>query len=82
MNKSAKAAATSGTGAGTGEGAVTDAAKGPLAVMGDTINELGLAGLYKGTKARLVHVAVIVVTQLLVYDFIKSLCGLPVTGQH
>ena len=77
VNKSAKAAA-----AALGADGAAGRPQGPLAVMGATINELGVAGLFKGTKARLVHVTVIVVTQLLVYDFIKSLCGLPATGQH
>jgi solute carrier family 25 phosphate transporter 3 len=77
VNKSAKTAA-----AALGADGAAGRPQGPLAVMGATINELGVAGLFKGTKARLVHVTVIVVTQLLVYDFIKSLCGLPATGQH
>jgi hypothetical protein len=50
--------------------------------MGETIDELGIKGLFKGTKARLLHVSIIVVTQLLVYDYIKMLCGVPVTGAH
>lgn len=42
--------------------------------------ELGIRGLYTGTGARLIQVSVIVVTQLLMYDYIKSLVGMPVTG--
>lgn len=53
-----------------------------LALMKSTAAELGLAGLFTGTKARLLHVSVIVVVQLLVYDYIKQLCGIPPTGSH
>lgn len=42
----------------------------------------GVKGLFKGTQARLLHVVFIVVIQLVVYDFIKQLCGIPVTGLH
>jgi len=38
--------------------------------------ELGPAGLFVGWQARLLQMELIVVTQLLVYDFIKSLVGL------
>lgn len=74
VNKSARVAAVGS--------ASTVPQKGPLAIMGETIDELGIKGLFKGTKARLLHVSVIVVTQLLVYDFIKQLCGVPLTGTH
>jgi len=37
---------------------------------------------FVGTKARLLHVGVIVVIQLLTYDYVKQLCGIPVTGLH
>jgi solute carrier family 25 (mitochondrial phosphate transporter), member 3 len=48
--------------------------------MASNAKDLGLRGLYSGTKARLLHVAIIVVVQLLVYDYIKQLCGLPISG--
>ena len=41
---------------------------------------LGVGGLFRGTQARLVQMLAIVVVQLLVYDSIKALVGLPVTG--
>ncbi len=47
----------------------------PIAVMGDTARELGLRGLFTGFQARLAHVMVIVVLQLLVYDFLKTAIG-------
>jgi solute carrier family 25 (mitochondrial phosphate transporter), member 3 len=54
----------------------------PIEVMRDTIDEVGLKGLFKGTKARLLHVSFYVVVQFLVYDFVKQAVGLPVTGAH
>jgi solute carrier family 25 phosphate transporter 3 len=42
----------------------------------------GLGGFYLGTQARLVHVASIITTQLVLYDLIKMGLGLPVTGSH
>ena len=43
---------------------------------------LGFSGLYRGLKARLIHVSFIVVIQLTAYDYIKQLCGIPATGFH
>ena len=40
------------------------------------IPEVGLRGLFVGTQARLVHVSIIVVVQLVVYDYVKVLFGL------
>ena len=54
----------------------------PLVIMKQTIDELGFKGLFKGTKARLLHVSFYVVVQFLVYDFVKQSVGLPVTGVH
>ncbi len=54
----------------------------PSISITDIVSQLGVRGLYKGAKTRLLHVTVIVVVQLLVYDFIKTLCGIPVTGSH
>jgi hypothetical protein len=33
-------------------------------------------------KARLLHVGIIVTIQLVIYDFVKQLFGLPATGAH
>lgn len=49
-------------------------------IMTEALRDLGVRGLYKGTKARLIQVTLIVVVQFLVYDYIKMLCGIPVTG--
>ena len=46
--------------------------------MKDRIDEVGFKGLFIGTKARLLQVGVIVVVQLVLYDFIKQLCGIPI----
>jgi hypothetical protein len=51
-------------------------------VMKDATIKGGLNGLFVGTKARLLHVSFFVSVQLLVYDFVKQLCGIPVTGIH
>ena len=74
------------TGAGAPGGLIEEeieiALKNPLEVMRDTLDEVGFRGLFKGTKARLLHVSFYVVVQFLVYDFVKQLVGLPVTGVH
>lgn len=56
---------------GVGGAAVID-------LMGDAIKELGLRGLFRGTKERLLHVALIVVIQLSIYDSIKASLGIAV----
>ena len=53
---------------------------GPWTIIGDAIRDLGLRGLFRGTKARLLHVGVIVVSQLLIYDSIKAALGIPLPG--
>lgn len=42
----------------------------------------GLGGFYIGLQARLAHVASIITSQLVLYDIIKLLLGLPITGSH
>ena len=50
------------------------------------INEIykthGLGGFFIGTGARIAHVASIITSQLVLYDIVKLLLGLPVTGSH
>ncbi|KAM3572443.1 hypothetical protein VYU27_005570 [Nannochloropsis oceanica] len=53
-----------------------------LETMKDAVRELGIKGLFKGTRARLLHVGMIVTIQLVIYDFVKQLVGLPATGAH
>jgi solute carrier family 25 phosphate transporter 3 len=42
----------------------------------------GLAEFFVGIQARFVHVGGIITTQLVVYDIVKQLLGLPATGSH
>lgn len=42
----------------------------------------GLANFFTGTGARIVHVGMIITSQLVVYDIVKQLLGLPATGSH
>jgi hypothetical protein len=44
--------------------------------MVNAVSDLGFLGLFKGLKARLIHVSVIVVVQLVVYDNLKIAFGL------
>lgn len=43
-------------------------------------SEEGLRGLFVGMKSRFLHVGIIVTVQLLIYDFVKRLCGIAATG--
>ena len=42
----------------------------------------GFANFFTGTGARIVHVGMIITSQLVVYDIVKQLLGLPATGSH
>lgn len=42
----------------------------------------GLSSFYTGLYARLVHVGMIITSQLIIYDLVKQLLGLPATGSH
>ena len=42
----------------------------------------GLSGFFTGLQARFVHVGMIITSQLVIYDIVKQLLGLPVTGSH
>ncbi|KAL7550245.1 hypothetical protein ACHAWF_013492 [Thalassiosira exigua] len=41
-----------------------------------------LSGFFTGLQARFVHVGVIITSQLVIYDLVKQLLGLPATGAH
>jgi len=43
-------------------------------------SDRGIAGFFVGTKTRLLHVGIIVTIQLLIYDYVKRLCGIGATG--
>jgi hypothetical protein len=51
-----------------------------IEIMIENAYELGFFGLFRGTKARIIQMSIIVVIQFLVYDFIKQLCGIAPTG--
>ena len=53
-----------------------------LSAIEDIYSRDGMEGFFKGFQARLVHVCVIVVSQLLVYDSIKQFFGIAATGSH
>lgn len=42
----------------------------------------GLSGFFTGLQARFVHVGLIITSQLVIYDLVKQLLGLPATGSH
>lgn len=42
----------------------------------------GLPAFFTGTGARIVHVGMIITSQLVIYDIVKQLLGLPATGSH
>ena len=49
-------------------------------ILSDIVSQEGWKGLFVGLQARLLHVAFFVTVQLLVYDYVKQLCGIPPTG--
>jgi len=46
----------------------------------DIIKESGIKGFFIGINSRFIHVGIIVTLQLLIYDFVKQLCGIVATG--
>lgn len=42
----------------------------------------GPTEFFRGTGARIVHVGMIITSQLVIYDIVKQLLGLPATGSH
>ena len=45
-------------------------------------SEKGFKGFFVGFKTRLLHVGIIVTLQLLIYDYVKRLCGIAATGSY
>ena len=41
-----------------------------------------LLEFFRGLQARILHVGMIITSQLVVYDIVKQLLGLPATGSH
>jgi len=42
----------------------------------------GIGGFFTGTGARILHVSSIITSQLVIYDIVKQMLGLPATGSH
>mmetsp|Transcript_108002 Transcript_108002/g.302527 ORF Transcript_108002/g.302527 Transcript_108002/m.302527 type:complete len:319 (-) Transcript_108002:205-1161(-) len=51
-------------------------------VLGGLYERGGLTEFFRGTGARIVHVGMIITSQLVIYDVVKQLLGLPATGSH
>jgi len=51
-------------------------------VVGNIYNKGGPGGFFTGTGARILHVSTIITSQLVIYDIVKQLLGLPATGSH
>lgn len=53
----------------------------PIDIFKDILNSThGIRGFFVGFKTRLLHVGVTVTIQLIVYDYVKRLCGIAATG--
>ena len=54
--------------------------------FGQVVNKIhsngGISNFFTGTGARIVHVGMIITSQLVIYDIVKQLLGLPATGSH
>jgi solute carrier family 25 phosphate transporter 3 len=56
---------------------------GRFGVVLRNIHERGGVGeFFRGTGARIVHVGMIITSQLVIYDIVKQSLGLPATGSH
>jgi solute carrier family 25 phosphate transporter 3 len=53
-----------------------------LDVVAEVYQRKGLAGFFTGLSTRFVQVGVIITSQLVLYDYIKQMLGLPATGAH
>ena len=51
-------------------------------VVANIFNTRGIGGFFTGLSARFVHVGAIITSQLVLYDIVKQLLGLPATGTH
>ena len=51
-------------------------------IIAKIYKEGGIPAFFTGTGARLVHVIMIVTSQLMFYDVLKIVLGLPITGSH
>lgn len=51
-------------------------------VIADIYAERGFSGFFIGITARFLHVGTIITSQLVLYDIVKQMLGLPATGAH
>lgn len=51
-------------------------------VVKDLYDDQGISGFLSGLTARLLQVGTIITSQLVLYDIVKQLLGLPATGSH
>ena len=51
-------------------------------VVSEIYSRRGFRGFFTGINARFLHVGAIITSQLVLYDFVKQLLGLPATGAH
>lgn len=51
-------------------------------VVTNLYDQKGINGFFAGISARFFHVGAIITSQLILYDIIKQLLGLPATGTH
>ena len=52
----------------------------PVDIFQRILKANGMGGFFVGFRTRMVHVGVIVTLQLLIYDYVKRLCGIAATG--
>ena len=57
-----------------------DSSSGFTRILSDIYEERGMKGFFTGISARLIHVGIIITSQLVLYDTVKQLLGLPATG--
>jgi len=56
--------------------------KNVFGVVRNLYAQQGLSAFYSGIKARFFHVGTIITSQLILYDIVKQMLGLPATGTH
>ena len=59
-----------------------NSSKGFVQVISNIYDNRGVKGFVAGLSARFLHVGAIITSQLVLYDTIKQLLGLPATGSH
>ena len=53
-----------------------------IGVIKEIYKSGGIPAFFTGTGARIIHVSSIITSQLVIYDIVKQLLGLPATGSH